>query len=103
MNKYSGIATCRQAKPPFADLVAPANDLAEALLAIFSDLGNALIGRIRRWRNEAKIARTAAELSRLEDRMLDDIGIRREDIYLAARASVETPDADIPHGNYRHG
>jgi len=51
---------------------------------------------LRRWHMKYAIARTAACLSKLDDRQLADIGISADEIPEAARRAVESPDARDP-------
>ena len=87
MNKYSGYETCRVAALPYEQLEPPC----QLPLA-----GGSLTAAARKWvesilhycRDEFLIARTIALLSKLDDRQLNDIGIDRERISVAARQLV---------------
>ena len=103
MNKYSGYETCNPSKPPIAELVAPIDELALALLSLFGSCGAFFGNKIRRCYDEFVIARTAAELSRLDDHILRDIGIHRGEIQRIARAAVEDPSVYLRIGNHRLG
>lgn len=62
-----------------------AEAMAQAVAALGAGL-KALWHRIgRSWRARARAQRTAAELRRLSDRMLQDIGLRRDQVDCAAR------------------
>ena len=62
----------------------------------FTALERYIAGTLRRWHRKYAIARTAACLSKLDDRQLADIGISFAEIPEAARRSVENPDARDP-------
>jgi len=88
MNKYSGYKTYRPVGMPYEQLEPP----------FYLPNGDSLVAAIpgwlaqvfRRWRDGIEIARTAAELSKLDDDRLRDIGVCREEIRLAARRAVES-------------
>ena len=91
MNKYSGYETYRPVEAPFAALLSPLCFVSEGLLAAAAEVRKFFASAFRRWCNEFKIARTVEEMSRLDDRILRDIGVYRDEIYFAARAAVENP------------
>ncbi|WP_440995908.1 DUF1127 domain-containing protein [Arhodomonas sp. SL1] len=52
--------------------------------------------RLGRWiRDYRRYRRVLAEVSRLDDRMLRDLGVRREDLWLAARDHRPGRDQDV--------
>ena len=103
MNKHSGYETCRPIEVPFSGLIAPAAFVNEGILSALAGVGGFVARTLRHWHNEVKIARTAAELSKLADHILDDIGVRRDEIEIAARKVVENPGVDFRTGKaYRN-
>jgi uncharacterized protein YjiS (DUF1127 family) len=98
MNKHSGYETYRPIEAPFTGLVAPAIFVNEGILAAFAEFRGFLARTFRRWYNEFRIARTIAEMSRLDDHILSDIGVSRDEIARAARFVVEKPGVDFRTG-----
>lgn len=95
MNKHSGYETYRPVEAPFSGLIAPAIFINEGILAAVAELRDFIVSTLRRWHNEYKIARTITELSELDDHILYDIGLLREEIAIAARTVVENPGTDF--------
>lgn len=103
MNKYSGYETHRPVEAPFAALIAPAHFVDEGILSALAEIRNSIVRALRDWHREFKISRTVAELSKLDDHVLYDIGVLRDEIHLAARSVVENPGADFRSGKARQG
>ena len=98
MNKHSGYETYRPIETPFSGLIAPATFVNEGILSAVAEFRGFVARILRRWHNEFRIARTVAELSKLADHILDDIGVRRDEIEIAARIVVENPGVDFRTG-----
>ena len=79
----------------FDALVEPVHGLAEGILYGFSALRRKARKRIEAWRRDHAIRVTIAELSRLEDHMLKDIGVDRDNIYAVAVAVVDDPTVKV--------
>ena len=69
---------------PFVGLVTPTFGIAEAVVEAFGSLKDFIVRERESWRRRRLMARTIAELSSLDDYILRDIGLPREDIYSAA-------------------
>ena len=79
----------RVSEPPFGGLVTPTFGIAEAIVSVFASLRDFIVGKYESWRHHRVMVRTIAELSSLDDHVLRDIGVSREDIYAVARGAVE--------------
>ena len=79
----------RSWEPPFVGLVTPTFGAAEGIVSAFAALRDYLVRGYQSWRSRRLMVRTIAELSSLDDHILRDIGVPREDIYSVARESVE--------------
>jgi uncharacterized protein YjiS (DUF1127 family) len=79
----------------FDALVEPVNGLSEGILYGFSALRRKLAGAFASWRRSRAIDITVAELSRLDNRTLKDIGVCRDNIYAVAVAVVDDPSASV--------
>lgn len=79
------------ARVPFYGLVEPVVRLAEAAAAAAIDAYGAIERFAAAARRRRLIAQTIAELSELDDRMLRDIGIERDQVRAVAEAVVDNP------------
>ena len=79
----------------FDSLVEPVYGLAEGILYGFSALRRRLAKGVESWKRDRAIRITIAELSRLEDRILKDIGVDRDNIHAAAVAVVDDPTVRV--------
>ena len=95
MSKHIENVSHRHWEPPFIELMAPTHALSEGILAGLSALKDLAADRFKTWKHKYEVNRTAAALSSLEDHVLKDIGVRREDIYAVAHYVVDDPSADI--------
>ncbi len=79
----------------FDALVEPVYGLAEGILYGFSELRRKVRKGIESWKRDHAIRVTIAELSRLDDRVLKDIGVDRDNIYAVAVAVVDDPTVNV--------
>ncbi|MCB1742304.1 MAG: DUF1127 domain-containing protein [Gammaproteobacteria bacterium] len=80
---------------PLATHAAADFSVARFILAAVSDVHDLVLASVDTWRRGRAIARTIAELSRLDDHVLRDVGIRRSEIRVVARSLVEHPGVDV--------
>ena len=89
MHKHIDHWPHRSWEPPFVGLVTPTFEVAEAIVSVFASLRDFIVREYEAWRRRRLMARTIAELSGLDDHVLRDIGVPREDIHAVALGAVE--------------
>ncbi len=63
--------------------------VADVVLAAFVSIRSSIGESIRQSQVRRQLAKTAGDLSRLDDRVLRDIGVRRTEVAFAARRAAE--------------
>ena len=79
----------------FEALLAPTYGLADGILYGVSALARKVEKHIAARKRQRAITVTVRELSRLEDRVLKDIGIARHDIHAVSEAIVDNAKIDL--------
>ena len=91
MKHESRTMTTYRPQAYFDALVEPTYGLAEGIHYGFAALRRRVVKSIEAWKRSHAIRVTIAELSRLDDRMLKDIGVDRDNIHAVAVAVVDDP------------
>ena len=89
MNKDIDYWPHRAWEPPFVGLVTPTFGAAEGIVSAFGALKDFIVKEYESWKRRRLMARTISELSSLDDHILLDIGVPREDIYATASAAAK--------------
>ena len=76
-------------------VMAPAHGLADYLLRRAAEFRARVAKGFESWMRAREIAATMKELSRLEDHVLRDIGVDRDNIYAVSVAVVDDPKIDL--------
>ena len=83
--------------PPFVAFVnydAPASHVGDAILTGLGATVRPIVRRFKAFRVKIREAQAARTLARLDDRTLEDIGLRRSQIGHVARLVAENPGVD---------
>lgn len=91
MSKQSEYAALGPWAMVFAGIATPSTYVADGIVSAFSELRRKVARGYHAWRAHRRVLRTVAELSRLEDHVLQDIGVHRSEIYALAVSLEEDP------------
>ena len=95
MNPETRTRSIFGASASFEALLAPTYGLADGILYGVSALARKVERHNAAHKRKRAIAVTVRELSRLDDRVLKDIGIARHDILAVSEAIVDHPDVNL--------